>query len=416
MNYGLGVDSTAWLLLLMQTLPDRARVGDASAREAVGLPADADLDRLFLITAMTGSEHPRTAGDVTEHMLPRFTEHQMRFVQVARPRGGRQGQVVVLNDSAAPTVLYAAGRYRLYTEMTSAGTVPTTGLARKCSIKAKGWPIDAFLDAEFGTEPFYQVMGFENSKHERGRAKRDAREGDGRGRARTGVYPLIEIEWDRDRCEEFIFEKTAVRWRKSACTFCPYRLTNMDGLAEVLAEWREWPELALEPLVMDFASVALNPKMGLVAGKSLWSVIAPDPTLDEAMWLAEEHLEGLRWGVYEVRRGFKAAVPKDGSRVDPYKRGYSARQTVRLASGTQEAMRAALEAMAIGRRLEVDRSDPLHPRVWVKRRADVYPTREHFLVAAPAFIDEKQGNGFEGTWEAGEFEPDVPRQVGLDAA
>lgn len=133
----------------------------------------------------------------------------------------------------------------------------------------------------------------------------------------------------------------------------------------------------------------------------------------ETARLVTEHMEKLRWGVYEVRRGFKAAAPKDGSRVDPFRRGFSARETVRLASGTRDAMQAALEGFAVGRGAEVDRTDVLHPRVWLQRRAEVYPTRERFLVAVPAFVAEKRGNGFEGAWTAGEFEPEVPQQIGL---
>lgn len=406
-NYGLGVDSTAWLLYLLELLAQRRLLGDAGVRERAGLPADSDLDQVIVITAMTGSEHPDTARLVEEHMLPRLAVAGLRYVQVARGGSRKQTDVALLDDSRAPTRLHAEGELRLFDEMTRAGTLPTTGLVRKCSIKAKGWPIDAFLDSLPGGA-FYQVMGFEDSPHERKRAARDSVEGARRNPDRIGVYPLIDLGWDRARCLAYITDRTGAAWRKSACGFCPFRMTHRAGLAEVLDEWRQRPELAVEALVMDHAAVALNPAMGLVAGQSIWEVLDAASGMKAALSAAERRLDAMAWGLYEVRRGFKSRRRADG-RPDPTKRGFTVRCTRQLATGSRPAMRAALQAAAHARQEAVDGSDARHPRVWIRRRGDLYPTREHLLTIAPAFVESKQGAGFGAAWnEAEQTQMELP--------
>ncbi|MBO2461640.1 hypothetical protein [Actinomadura violacea] len=394
-NFGLGADSGGWVLLLLSVLAEQGP--GPQAAERLGLPADTDLSRVVVVTAMTGSEHPDTVALVEEHILPRLAAAGLPYAQVARPRGGGQGEVTVLELSTSPSRLHADGDLRLYEEMTRAGTVPTTGLVRKCSIHAKGWPTDAFLDGYFGGEPFYQVMGFEDSKHERRRAKRDAADGD--SATRTGVYPLITLGWDRARCLAYIAEQTGATWRKSACGFCPFRMTNKAGLAEVVAEYRARPELAVEALVMEHGAVALNPSMGLVAGKRLWNILAATPGMEPALLLAEEHLDAAEWGVYEVRRAFKAKKREDGS-PDRTTRGYTARSLMRLGRGTRAQTSVALEGYAAEFGIAVDDMDARFPRVWLERRAMSFPTVEHLLVAAPACVEEKQAPGFATAWAA----------------
>jgi hypothetical protein len=71
--------------------------------------------------------------------------------------------------------------------MMAAGTVPQAGGARKCSAKAKGWPLDQFISSQTHGEPYVHVVGYEAG--ETSRALRDARFNTA---TRTGAYPLVE--------------------------------------------------------------------------------------------------------------------------------------------------------------------------------------------------------------------------------
>lgn len=171
LSYGLGVDSTAVLLRWIA--------------EPVTRPCD--LSGLLVITAMTGDEWPVTGELVEEHVLPLLREHSIRYAQVARAGASQADGVAVLDDSRRPERVHLAGAYRLADEMRVAGTVPQTGGARLCSVKAKGWPLDRFIAAATGGEPYVQVIGFEAGEGRR--AARDAACGTS---ARRPVYALIE--------------------------------------------------------------------------------------------------------------------------------------------------------------------------------------------------------------------------------
>lgn len=73
--------------------------------------------------------------------------------------------------------------------------MPQVAGVRKCSLKAKGWPIDKFLADATGSRPYLHAMGYEAG--ETGRARRDATYDT---EVRTGIYPLITWGWDRAAC------------------------------------------------------------------------------------------------------------------------------------------------------------------------------------------------------------------------
>lgn len=370
LSYGLGVDSTALLLRWLHEPDSR----------------DFELSELLVITAMTGDEWPRTGQLVGEHIVPRLAAAGVRYAQVGRRSGSQTDGIVVFDDSRAATQLYLAGAYKLSDELRAAGTVPQTGGARLCSAKAKGWPLDRFLEQHV-EGPFRQAIGFEAG--EILRARRDA-EHDLAGR--TGFYPLIEWGWDRAGCERYIERHTGVPdWGKSACGFCPYALTNKAGRARTLKGWAAEPAVGLHALALEHLAICLNEHQGLVAGDR-----AIDLVREHATVLAREHeaeIERQPHALYEVRRLLRAR------RDDPTRAANASRHLRILTTGDREAMRHALRRQADRRGGQIDAHDGIE-RLWLRRRADRFPCREHFLVAAPVGAVEKGDPNFEQWWEA----------------
>jgi len=370
LSYGMGLDSTGLLLRWLH---------DPDSR-------DFELSDLLVITAMTGDEWPITGQLVSEHILPRLAAAGVRYVQVAR-RGSTQADgIEVLDDSRTPTVLHLDGVYTLSDELRAAGTVPQTGGARLCSAKAKGWPLDRFLE-EHVEGPFRQAIGFEVG--EILRARRDAMH----DRAeRTGFYPLIEWGWDRADCQRYIEWHTGVpEWPKSACGYCPFALTNKAGRARTLKGWAAEPEVGLHALALEHLAICLNEHQGLVAGDR-----AIDLVREHETGLARQHeaeLERHPHALYEVRRLLRAR------RGDPTRAANASRHLRILATGDRDEMRQALRQQAARRGGRVDAHDGIE-RVWVRRRADRFPCREHFFVAAPVGAVEKGDPNFEQWWDA----------------
>ncbi|MGI5201580.1 hypothetical protein ACQEU6_08370 [Spirillospora sp. CA-108201] len=387
-NYGLGVDSTAILLRLCEVLDELAAgtrqslTGPACDGEASPvLPEGLAVERLVIVTAMTGSEWPIHRRLVEQHVLPRLAQHGIRYVQVART-GPRKGHgITVLDDSRTPSRLHMDGTYRLYEEMVTAGTIPQLGGARKCSQKAKGVPADEAIALVTGGKPYRQIMGYEVSE-----STRCAKDTAANSPLRTGVYPLVTWGWTREMCELYIHERTGEWWPKSACTFCVYALANREGRARVLGGFAADPALAWEPLLMETVAEALNPSQTLMADRSLYDLMAATPGQETALRLFEERAQAEPWAVVDVRRAISGP-------------GRGARAITVLGEGTRADCLLALEAAACRAGQEVEVKGR-HPRLWLRRRADgVFPTAEHLVVVAPATVQDKVGPQFPKAWE-----------------
>jgi hypothetical protein len=369
LSYGMGVDSTAVLLRWLNEPETRP----------------CPLDRLLVITAMTGDEWPITGRLVTEHILPLLREHKIRYVQVARAGPRQADGVTVLDDSREPTRLYLEGDYALSAEMTAAGTVPQVGGIRKCSLKAKGWPLDQVIGRIVGGGPFVHVIGFESGEAKR--AKADRKYG---APGRTPSYPLIEWQWDRGRCERYIFEMLGVPWPKSACTYCPFALCSSEGPERALDAYERDPAAGVNALVMEYVAVALNPRQGLTPKARLADILAATGRHAAVLELFDRGMESASWRVYEVRR---ATVPVQG-KPD---RGRTVRSVQAMAAGSRDEMRAELEGVAGSARVAVRDDDGLG-RVWMRRRGGGLPDVEWFYVTAPEGAADKDGPGFERVW------------------
>lgn len=386
LNWGLGVDSTAILLrlfALLENLEARGVTGPARDAEiaAAGFGDGFTLDRFAVVVAMTGSEWPTTGQHCERHILPMLARWEIRLVQVARSGPLEADGVTVLDDSTRPARLHLAGGYRLFDELAAAGTVPQLGGVRKCSLKAKGTPLDRVITDITGGRPYRQIMGFEAG--ECSRADKDARENTA---TRTGVYPLIWWGWDRDACERYIHDRLGVWWPKSACTFCVFALANREGQARVLAGFAANPDLAWEPLLMETIAQALNPAQTLMKGRTLYDLLA-EAGQGEALRRFEQRANRMTWALVEVRRVMRAP-------------GNAVRSVRVLATGGRADMRAALHQQATTRGRPVETSSR-HARLWLARRTpDVYPHAEHLLTVVPALVADKEHPQFAKAWAA----------------
>ncbi len=389
LSYGMGVDSTAILLRWLTEPTSR----------------DFDLSELLVITAMTGDEFSSTGRHVSAHVLPILREHGVRFVQVARGGLLEKSGVKVLDDSNAPAELFLDGAFKLSDEMRIAGTIPTSGGTRKCSLKYKGWVIDSFLGDELDGAPFIHAIGF-NSDETR-RVKKDQVYGKAGGR--TASYPLVDWGWDRDNCLDFIFAVTGIDWLKSACSFCPFS----RGCDEVLERFDTEPEGAALAIEMERVALSFNPRMLLYKTKSVEALIANRNAKHPALSMAGDSELKQEWGVYRLVR---AMLPRDNRTADqrkkthpdyvsapiwnPDKRGTTQRSIERIGEAdTQEGAGHELQRHAERLGLTVEAG-----RVVVRDTGDGFPRIEELLTVAPITVATKHGR-----WGRDKFRAHVER-------
>lgn len=376
-SLGLGVDSTAILLRWLREPETR----------------DFTLDDLMAVTAHTGSEWPDTIELANTHLLPLMAKHRVRYAQVARAGASQRDGITVLSDTRAPEQLITNGGHTLAENLLCAGTVPQSSGDRRHSVNFKGVPLDKFIEAATAGRPYRHVIGFEAT--ETARAARDAKCGPD---TRTPAYPLIEWGWDRAACADYIRRAIGVDWPKSACVYCPFALTAAS-LPATLARFARYPEQAALPLLMEHAATALNPKQGLIAGRRLLAVMERTPALSQALDGYRAALDRAEWALYSVQR---ARLPKRATR-----------RIAVEATGTRDAVRAALDDLAARSGAPVDEMDG-HARVWLRKPAPVKPTAEWFYVTAPAYARPKTGPGFEAAWATASATADHADLFALD--
>lgn len=359
LSYGLGVDSTAILLRWINEPASR----------------DFELDELTVVTAMTGDEWQQTGRDVTAHVLPLLREHGIRYVQIARAGASQRDGITILDDSRSPEVLHLAGDYKLSDELLNAATVPQMGGARRCSAKAKGWPLDIAIESIVGKGvAFRHVIGYEANEPKR--AEKDAAAGN--SATRTGEYPLIEWGWDRAKCEEYITACTGVEWLKSACVYCPFALANKAGRERVLGLYRNHVDSAVDALFIERVSVLFNERQGLNGEVRLLDLIKADGN-EAAVAGLKARLAESKFAVYRVRRVIRPTA------ADPTKVANISRSIRRITSGEQ----TLAEAVA---------SNGGHVRRVMRDREAVLPAVEEVYVVAPAIVADKAEANFEAWW------------------
>ena len=372
-NLGMGVDSAAILLRYLT---------DPTSR-------DFDLNEMVVITAMTGDEFASTGRDVEQHILPLMRDHNVRYVQVARGRRHvttAGDGIVILSDTRQPHQVHLNGAYKLSTEMLEAGTIPQSGGARLCSVHAKGDALDPIIAQITAGRPYRQIIVFEANEPKR--ADKDA----GYNTAlRTGMYPLIEWGWNRQRCIDYIQTITGIVWEKSACTGCPFSFQNTESRVRLMGRYRETPDAGIDTLFMEHVALCLNPTQGLVSGKRAADIIHAAGLTEVTDGLADR-LNHTGHAIYEVRRILR---PRND---DPTKMANAARSVTAIAAGTRTEMLAELDRLATELHTVVTTGDDNIGRVHIRTRGTTFPTVEQFYVVCPDVVLDKQHTKFDSWW------------------
>lgn len=193
-------------------------------------------------------------------------------------------------------------------------------------------------------------------------------------------------------CVEFIASVTGgLIWEKSACKACPFALDNKAGRERVLQRYADSPAAGVDTLFMEHVALTLNPAQTVLSGKSAKSVVEAVGVTAVLEGL-EGRLDETEHAIYEVRRILRAR--KD----DPTKMANASRAVTAIASGTREEMAAELAALAV--ELDTPAETDAHgiDRIYVRTRAELFPTVEQFYVVCPAVVKDKQDAKFETWW------------------
>jgi len=384
LSYGLGVDSTAILLNWLENPSSRryttrrlVEVSPPKFRKTG--EGRVDLKDLTVLTAMTGDEFPDLKRLVETHILPRLREHGIRYVQVAR--ASMKEKLSVLDDSAMPYTLHLQGDFKLSDELLLTGSVPQYRKgSRRCSIRYKGDPLDAWIESFVGAEPFVQALGFDSNEQSRcGTDLSYSRDKWARGQ-KTSIYPLFDWGWDRATCLDFIRSLTGEEWPKSACWYCPFTM----GADPVMERFLQFPEEAAKSIFIEYVSMALNYRQALYPKeRTLLSVVQGLGQAD-ALARFEEMLDNSLWAIYWVRRIYVA--PKQAYR------------SIRI---LEEGSRQETQGDRLSGYGSISMEGGIPRVISIPRVTGQYPVLEEMFVAAPRTVENKDRfRDYDARWSA----------------
>ncbi|RSM61761.1 hypothetical protein DMB66_23975 [Actinoplanes sp. ATCC 53533] len=384
---GMGVDTAVIVTELIENEDARVLlVADADGRERLVRIELSDVD---LVTAMTGNEFDETQEAMEHHLLPVIRRAGLRYVQISRAGQSQEDGIVILDDSRAPQRMFMRGPWALEDELATAGTVPQTAAAsRRCSYRAKGWPLDTWATAEYGTTERIHIMGF--ASEETARVQKDL----SYSRAtRRSVYPR-QWGYDRQLCLEYLRARYGIEWPRSCCGYFPFAGGSRAKNARIAERWRAQPSAGVLSIWLELLALALNPRMALFKTSTAWQV-AHQHGLDRVLAAVQERLNASRWAIYDVRRVFRPHGAKLGVAGDSSRKGRAWRSTHAVHSGSRAEMVAEISSARDGS------LDPgITPRRHLVVPRNVYPSCERFLVAAPLAVADKEERGFHELWES----------------
>ena len=386
-----------------------------------------DWEQLIVVTSQVGEEHKNDTIPLMEgRTLPMLREKGVRFVEVARKGHLEEDGIVILQDTREPVKLNPDGVYKLSDELLASGTVPQFGGTHRCAQKFKAFVIETWLAWEFRgiqVKPVFHVFGYNYDEKSRilnsdfhiarhNDEKLVAIKGNTRlplevfgfnfeeigrierskiydGPTRQGLYPLQDWQWGRQKCLDYIREKSGLEWKKSHCSYCPFCAEASKGQDEAVKRWLAAPEQTAHGLIVEYNSMCFNPRGHLYRDRAMIDVLRRlnvTPVLEEF----ENRLNTLEWGHYRVRRIYS-------------KKGKAIRCVERLMVGSREKCQDTLKMdfCCDGGRMDVLRGITYVMRV--ERKPDVYPACEEFNVVAPAFMSTKLRGPiekFNERWEA----------------
>lgn len=370
-GYGMGAESTAGLVRTLEEPEFRP----PELRD--------DLSNLIVLIAQTGDEWSSLIAQVEKHILPLLRARNVRLVEVARARPEDGGGTVVLQDTRQPHRLHADPDenhfYALSEEHRVNGVLPQRGGTRKCSLKAKGNPLDTWRSAQIGTAPYVHAIGFNAQEGSR-------IEGDKAitlGGLRRPIYPIHAVGWSRQQCVEYLRRRFGVTWHKSLCRQCCF--VSRAGWPEQRERFVRLPEEAAKHLVDEFVAIALNKDAALFGpGDSLTDRLRADGA-HEVLDLAHAHIQRTPWALYRVRRIYSGP-------------GQAWRSVNVVHRGNRVNVEHLLADLAYRMGLSL-RVEDEHPRLWLAERPPAtYPAVEEFYVAAPAQVRDKARPAFLQRW------------------
>ncbi len=387
LSYGMGVESTAILVRW---------ISEASLRPC-------PLEQLTVITAQVGDEYRDTGRDVEECVLPLMRREEIRYVQVARRGHLETNGITVLDDSRAPTRVFLEGDYKLSDELRRNGTVPQYSGVHRCALKFKAWVIEQWLEMNlrgparhaFGYNAdetgriarseyaFPERIAFGFNADEQRRIERSC---EYNNVARQAFYPLLDWKWTRTTCLDYLYSMLRVRWKKSACVYCPFNGLNEDAIQR----HGRHPDQVADALALEHVAMALNPRASLYKRRSLIQITERAGN-HAAILEFQNRIRSGKWSLYRVRRIYSAIATAD-------------RAVEQLAVLEDEgAATEALADMAVRLRRPIDRAEGI-PYLWCERRSETnFPTREEFITIAPAVVETKARHGiehFDRKWSA----------------
>jgi hypothetical protein len=390
---GMGVDTAAIITRLIEE-PD-SRVLLITDHDGGKRLIRVDLADITVVTAMTGDEFDETRAAMQDHLLPLMQSAGLRYVQISRAGQSQEDGIVELDDTAThdtdqPWQMFMRGPWALSDELFAAGTVPQTAAAsRRCSYRAKGWPLDQWARAEYGGAERIHIIGF--AAEETARVDKDMSYSHV---SRRSVYPLRQWGWDREQCEVYLLNRFGILWPRSCCAYCPFAGGSKRKNALLADRWRAEPTAGVLTLVLEATALALNPRMKLFKDISAWQV-AEQQKLDEVLAAAEAHMDRCEWAIYDVQRVVRPKGATKDSSGDGSAKGQTWRRTVTKHTGTRREMTLMLARAQDGRH-QPGRT----PQLWLIDPQTTYPTRERLLVAAPAGVEDKEQDGFGALWAA----------------
>jgi hypothetical protein len=182
-------------------------------------------------------------------------------------------------------------------------------------------------------------------------------------------------------------------WEKSARAACPFALSNKAGLKRVLARYAKEPAAGIATLFQEHVALTLNPAQTLLPGRSARSVVA-DEGLHDVLAGLDAKLANTEHAIYEVRRILR---PR---KTDRTKMANASRAVAAIAAGTREQIHVQLADLAAETSRDVVTDEHGIGRVYLRTRANVFPTIEHFYVVCPAVVKDKHAAHFDSRWAA----------------
>jgi hypothetical protein len=204
---------------------------------------------------------------------------------------------------------------------------------------------------------------------------------------REAFYPLLEWGWLREDCQNYLQLHLGIRWKKSACVYCPFLALTGDAVDRQ----REHPRQVADALLLEHVSLAFNPRGALYKSKSLFDITGASENV-QALELYERSLRSATWAIYRVRRIYSA-------------KGKADRALEQWAQfGDHDAALGALRRLAGKFGCEFEQVGN-RAYAWRERRSETeYPTREELFSIAPATVQSKARYGpdwFESRWAGG---------------